>query len=76
MPVTSHIENVPLRDVYHTVEHDHAAMVELQKLEACTVNTGIKMWVRLTRQCGLQEFEAEERLNDENEKEHTDDHSV
>lgn len=26
--------DIPLSDVYHTLEKDHAAMVELQKLEA------------------------------------------
>ncbi|KAI7882180.1 hypothetical protein K492DRAFT_206338 [Lichtheimia hyalospora FSU 10163] len=43
--------DIPLCDIYHTLEKDHAAMVELQKLE---------------------EFEAQEEMNDEGKQQQQD----
>ncbi|KAI9496603.1 hypothetical protein BDB00DRAFT_807985 [Zychaea mexicana] len=47
--------NIPLLDVYHTLDQDYAAMIELQKLE---------------------ESEAQEELNEEEDKDQVEEHSL
>ncbi|ORY98465.1 hypothetical protein BCR43DRAFT_512654 [Syncephalastrum racemosum] len=55
LPLVTYSPNIPINDVYHTLEHDHAAMTELQKLE---------------------EFEAQEEMNDEEDKNNLQEHSL
>ncbi|KAL0082086.1 hypothetical protein F4703DRAFT_1739277, partial [Phycomyces blakesleeanus] len=57
-------EKVPIREIYQTLEYDQAAMIEQKKLQVLYITIIINT-----------EFEAQEELNEEEEKDNAEDQS-